>query len=788
MTLENNHFFGEEQSITLKDRLLRYLAYWPLFLISTILCLGAGIMYIKYTVPKYVSNTSLLVKGSERGKQDSEDLIESALNGKREINLNNEMLLLSASRLMQRTVAKNDFNITYFKKGRLLSIDIYKDAPFKLIAKQPIVSDITCDIHLKNIDLKGGEYSDDANKSENLRNFVWNVPFTMNGQKFVLAPKRMMGLDEGEYVVRWEPVAEAASTLSRDLSIRPYDSRTSVILLALKIENPQKGKDVLNALLNEFSLSDMEDQNKLSENTINFINERLLAISTELEGVEGNLETYLGKNKLIDIKGQSEQSLENSNEISKSIKELAVQKEVASMLLNYFNQPPAEGNKLVPSSFGLNDHTLAGLITAYNELQLRKEREAPLVAPNSTVMQDFNTQISNIRGSILESLRNISKNIRLQEANFQQQNNLYKSFLSSLPRNERVLQEIKRKQTITESIYLYLLQKREESAISSTASNVSNYRQIDPATAYGPIEPNGKNIILYSVLLGLFLAFGFVYIRDLLNDKITSKQDIAKHTSLPILGQINHLSKRHKQMIAVLDRNIIGEQFRAIRTNLSFFLKNKDKKAILVTSTTSGEGKSFVSLNLAAVYAMPGKKVALLELDIRKPSILTSLLLEQTEGLTDFLSGRISNLSQICRKYNEIPNLHIYPSGSLQLNPADLLLTENMSRLFEELKDKYDYLIVDSPPAGLVSDPFIMGAYCDVVLYILRYQKTLKKQLDFIGEIVNNKTLSNVALIVNDMKKSNGSGYGYNYDSYYHYGNSNGEKKEKTLFNRSKIF
>lgn len=779
MTVENNDLFGAEQHTnTLKDNVLTYLAYWPLFLISTVLCLGLGILYIKYTLPKYLATTSVLVKGAEKGKQSSEDLIESALNGKREVNLNNEILLLSADRLMERTVAKNGFNIAYLKKGRILDIDIYKDAPFKLIARQVRDTDRTYNIHLDKLGIKGGMLWEDS-KNKKPKEFIWNVPFTISGESFVLAPKRMIEADEGEYVVRWEPVAQTASSISDNLFTKPYDSRTSVIVLTLKTENLRKGKDILNALLHEFSLTDVEDQIKLSENTINFINDRLLAISTELEGVEGNLESYQGKNQLIDIKGQSEQSLENSNEITKSVKELAVQKEVASMLLNYFTQPSSDGNKLVPSSFGLNDHTLASLITAYNELQLRKERETPLVAPNSTVMQDINTQLSNVKGSILESLENIRKNIQLQEANFHQQNSIYKNFLLSLPHNERVLQEIKRKQTITESIYLYLLQKREEAAISSTAASISNYKQIDPATGFGPIEPNSRNIILYTILLGLFLAFGIIYTKDLLNDTITSRHDIARRTALPMLGQINHIHKRDERVISILTRNIIGEQFRAVRTNISFFLKDKDKKVILVTSSISGEGKSFVSLNLAAAYALPGKKVALLELDIRKPTLHTRLFLQAAMGLTDYLSGTTTNLSEICYTCNEVPNLHIYPSGSVQLNPADLLLTENMARLFSALRERYDYVIIDSPPAGLVSDPFIMGPYCDIVLYIIRYRKTSKKQLDFISEVVINKRLNNVALIANDMRKSNKDED--NYGGYYSYERSNGIKKEEHI-------
>lgn len=782
MVKEDNGIFGEEQStITIRERLLGYFAWWPLFLICIILFVGAGILYTRYTVPKYMATTSFLIKGSEKGKPNSEDLIESALNGKREVNLNNEILLISSASLMERAVEKHSFNVSYLKKGRIMDIDIYKDAPFRLLAKELTNNHTSYIINIKNLYMEGGNLSYGPENSEKIYTFRWNEPFTIEGQAFVLTPKRTIAGETGNYTVRWQPVAEAAAQLSKDLAIKAYDTKTSVILLSIKTENLQKGKDVLNALFTEFNRSDKEERIELSESTVQFIDDRLLAISDELKGVESNLEDYQGSNRLIDLKGQSTQSLENLNIVSKTIKDLAIQQGVVGMISEYFANP-ANKNKLVPSSLGINDGTLSLLITQFNELQLKKEREAPLVAPNSTVMQDINTQIGSLKGSILESLNNITKNLRLQENNFQQQNSQYKSYLSTIPRNERVLQEIRRKQSITEGLYLYLLQKREESAISSTASNVANYKQIDPATGYGPVEPNTRNIIMYTALLGFCIPFGWIYIKGLLNDKVTSKEDIIKRTSLSILGEVSHLAKRNMQVLPVLGRDVISEQFRAIRTNLSFLLKDKNKKIVLVTSSTSNEGKSFISLNLAAVFAMPGKKVALLKFDMRQPDNTNILQVEYSKGLTSYLTGEVKDTSEIFIVSDKIPSLHIYPSGPEPLNPADLLLTNNMSRLFDNLKAEYEYIIIDSPPAGLVSDALIIGKYSDIVLYVVRCSKTLKKQLDVIKGIVQDKTFNNVTVILNDVKNVNS--YGYSYGSAYNNGSSNGSGQKEKLLNR----
>jgi capsular exopolysaccharide synthesis family protein len=378
-------------------------------------------------------------------------------------------------------------------------------------------------------------------------------------------------------------------------------------------------------------------------------------------------------------------------------------------------------------------------------------------------MQDLKNQLATLKKSIIESLSSIKYNLKLQESSVQKQNNQYKNFLSSVPRNERVLQEIKRKQGITEGLYLYLLQKREEAAISSTGNNVSSYRQIDLAKGYGPVEPNASKILLYTFLLGLTLSFGGIYVRDLLNDTITSRVEISRKLMLPMIGDINHIPKRKKLPISVLTLNITSEQFRAIRTNLSFTMKYQEQKVILVTSSLNGEGKSFVSLNLAAIFALPGKKVALLEFDIRKPTIATNLDLVTKKGLTNYLSGDETDLSKISQPLKEINNLDIYTAGPLPVNPGDMLVSENLAKLFASLREKYDYVIVDSPPAKLVSDSFILGKFSDAVMYVIRDNYTLTKQLNFIKEIVANKTLNNINIIYNDIKTDGKTAY----DGYY---------------------
>ncbi|TDH24633.1 polysaccharide biosynthesis tyrosine autokinase [Segetibacter sp. 3557_3] len=758
MNKQANGLFGEATTDTsVRELFARYLAKWPIFVACLAICIGTGLFYVRYTVPKYLSTTSFLIKGAEGGTPNSADIIEMALSGKREININNEILLIGSPDLMSRTVAKHQFNVVYVKKGTLLNVEIYKDAPFTVTAKNLTDSNRSTIFSVDEIQESGGTISYGEGDKKQNKGFKWQTPFVLNKQTFVLSPTGQIVPGDGDYLVSWLPIQQVTASLLGNLSIKSYDIKTSVIELSIKTENLQKGKDILNALFTEFNQADIEERKRLSVTTVQFIDDRLLNISGELKGVEGNLESYQGSRQIIDIKGQSAQSLENANEVSKSIKDLAIQQGVVRMLRDYFANP-ANSGKLVPSSLGLNDGTLASLIVQYNELQLKRERETPLVAPNSTVMQDLNGQLASLKSSIQESLNNISKNLQLQQNSSQQQNSQYRNFLASVPQSERVLQEIKRKQGITEGLYLYLLQKREEAAISSTSSSVPHYKQITMATGYGPVEPNARNIILYSSLLGFFVAFGIIYVGNLFNDKVTRKE-IEQQLSIPILGEITYVNMKNKHVINVLSRTQLGEQLRSIRTNLSFLNQSQPPKVILVTSSVGSEGKTFVSLNLAAVLATPGKKVALVELDLRKPSMTETLQLPTKSGITDYLQEKTGILSDLFHVVEGVPTLHLYPAGNIPENPGDLLLSARIEQLLFELKSTYDYVIIDSAPATLVSDAFVLGKYSDAVLYVIRELFTSKKQLKFIEQIVTDGKVMNVAAIINAAKPSREKNY-----------------------------
>lgn len=783
---ENKAFIESAQgeSDSIKNTFSKYAAYYPYILLTLAVFISIGYYYIRVTPPKFEASTLLMIKTNDQEYYGGEDLVSSALSGKQQSNIAREIVQLNANALMNRVVAKYGFNTSYFLEGKVLTTEVYKGAPFQFIVRQLKDSVSTVRLKLTNLSQKGGDILYGSEDNEQKYTFSWNVPFVIKTNTYILVPKKTMDFDpEATYQVRWRSVAREASSLQGSFSAEEYDEDASILKLTLKSQNLERSEDVLNAVCTEYNLMDIEERNKLSESTVRFIDERLSAISGELKDVEGNLESYQGSRNLINIQSQADMSFGNSNTISNTIQEINIKQGIVSMISGYFKGGGTSG-KLVPSSMGLDDPTLGALIGQYNELQLKKDREAPLVGPNSLLIQDINNQLGNLKNSIQESLSGISKTLNLQESRLHGQNSQHRQFLSSLPHNERVMQEIKRKQGITEGLYLYLLQKREEAAISSTSASVSHYKQVDPASGYGPVEPNKMNIYLTATLLGIFLPLGFIYVKQLFNNKIETRDEITKSIAVPVIGDIAHSSKAKSRILTPKSRNLLSEQLRLIRTNLSFMFK--DKKVFLITSSVGNEGKSTTSINLASVLAMAGKKVALLEFDIRKPSISKELGLENTKGLTNYLNGEFSDPGQMVHRVEQTPGLHLYSSGPVPLNPADVLLSERVAELIDTLRLQYDYVIVDSAPAGMVSDAYLLNHYCDATLFIIRQRYTEKKQLKFIDDLHQSGKLKNMAVILNDVKTGGRYGYyGYGYDDKNGYYES-GKGKNIRVFNWKK--
>jgi capsular exopolysaccharide synthesis family protein len=542
----------------------------------------------------------------------------------------------------------------------------------------------------------------------------------------------------------------------------------------------------LNALVKAYNNSTVENKNKVIDNTVKFIDGRLILLTNELGKVEQGLQEFRQRNEIIDIQAQGQAQYGDLKSTEEKLNEQEVQLRVIDMIYGYVKNPSRKFS-LVPSTLGIEDPTLQALITNYNQLQFEREEKLKSMPAANPAIQLLESQLENVRVSILENLSNIKRPVEALRNNLSQEYNTIRAQVRSVPSKERELLEIARQQGIKEKLYLFLLQKREESAISM-ASSTSNASSIDPASSsWVPVSPDRNGTLRTAFIIGLLIPAAFIYLRDLLNDKITSKSDILNGTDMPIVGEIAHHNMVDREVvIGAKDRTVISEQFRMARTNLQYFILDKKNPVILVTSSMGGEGKTFTSMNLGAVWAIANKKTVILELDLRKPKISTALGLLDKKGISNYIVGDLQK-EDLAVPLTATPNLYIVPAGPIPPNPSELLLDEKIEEMFTYLKSKFDIIIIDSAPVGLVSDAKVLSRFADSTVFIVRQRYTPKKRLENIDEIYASKTFSNVSLLVNDVKVGGansyygygygGYGYGYSYSMAYNYGYGEDDKK-----------
>lgn len=737
-------------------------------------------MYLRYTTPKYISTVPILIKSgtneqSLTGKQSG--LVEVALYGPPDINLSNEIQRLRSVKVMRRMVEKRQFNISYFNEGNIKISNVHNLVPFRLIPVQINDSNRTCKIRFTHCNTQG---YDIMVGTDGLERHKWTDALTVNGNLFRLQLIQPAGATEDIFITTWVHPLTRVNEILNEMTIYPQDPNSTILNISIKNDNAALGRDILDNLVEEFNIASIEEKNAAAEKTIRFINDRLDSLSRELQGLEFTAQAGNNKFSSLSIDQQANLYFNRLTQSEDAIDQFDLQLSLVDLVEKYVQQP-ATRDKLVPSTLGISDATVGAVITAYNQLQQQREKDAPNLPEGGLQMQQLDNQMTEMRKSILLTLSNYRKSLVQQKQDLQNKNAGYQNSLATIPEKQRRELEMQRQRQVKENLYLYLLQKKEETAIA-TASTKASYEQLNAAGgSREPVEPDASKIRMFSILFGLILPIGIIWGRDQLNDRVYTRDDIQKKTKVPIIGEIGHVDDNKSLVVAHQSRNIISEQFRIIRSNLGFFLKDKPFQTILVTSTVSGEGKSFVSINVAAVLALSGKKVALLEFDLRKPRILANLSIEKTGlGISNCLLGMASP-EEVYTPLENFPNLHIYPSGIVPPNPAELIMSDSNRVFFDYLKANYDYIIIDSAPVGLVSDTFSLAQFIDVSLYIVRHRFTFKRQVAFVEEVNTQRKLPNLFLIVNDLKMGArfgyygygygyGKGYGYGYGYYYGYG------------------
>jgi tyrosine-protein kinase Etk/Wzc len=751
----------------LKSILLQYTRYWYLFLLGAVLALSTAFLYLHYyAVPQYRVYSTL---GSGLS---SADALNDLSTFKSTRNIDNETQILTSTSLMTRVINELGFNTNYYIEGKVKDTELYGSAsPVKVLVSTLTPSAVGRGF---TVYTKPDNTFDLDDYSGNLSHYNFGQRIQKPYGTFTIVSTSIKNAAGAKIIIRFQDLKKVAEYYNQALNVQPVNKGTSVLMLSLVDPIPAKAKDVLTKLIVVYNKEAIEDKSLMGTNTLKFLDERLRYLTTGLSGVEKVVEKYKSGNGLTDITTQATTYTAQASNYNTQISEWAIQIDVLESLENYLRN--AKGNSsTVPSTLGIKDETLMTLITKFNELQLERERMLRTTEPKSIFVQNLDEQLANLRINILENLHNIKRGLQITSDNLKASSGQFQSKIKRVPAMERELLEINRQQSIKQNIYSYLLQKREETALS-LAATASIARVIDPAMGGDyPISPNSRMIYLMAILIGLGLPFAGIYISDLLNNKVQTQQDVTAVTSTPIIGEIAHNVSNDTVVVNKTSRSPIAEMFRLVRTNLHFAAIGKENLVVLVTSSMSGEGKTFFSINLAASLAIANRRVVLLDLDLRNPKVMSDLGLSEGLGLTNYLVSNDLSIDDIIRYSDNTPDMFIVGSGPIPPNPAELMMSPKFAHFIHELKERFDYIIIDTPPVGQVADAFTLGSFVDFSIYMVRYGYTKKAQLGIIKNIQGNRTLNQPMIVLNDAKEANGNNYGYGYG----YGYSKNQSKKK---------
>lgn len=762
---------SSEESINLKQLLFNYLRYWKWFLLSAFLCLAIAKLYLRYSIPIYKASATLLIKDKESGGLSSElsAFKELDLLGSGSKNIDDEIEVLRSRSLAEKTIKNGLFNIKYILEGRIKSSDAYGENLIRIqfstkdslyYKKDTLIGvDVISENKFELFDgakkSKGKFYFNQKIKSKELGEFsiVKNSQFDEYG--------RAVPFYKNFYLIGIYNVEKLTEIYSKSLSVVPLSKKTSVLELSINDAVGKKAEDYLNLLISIYNQEAIKDKNVISQKTADFINDRLEIITTELDGVEKDVEVFKNNKKIVDIPTEAELNLKTNQELKTEEISIKAQLQVVEMMENHLRK--SGSYEILPVNIIPNENQSSTLIAEFNNLILERNRILQSSTEANPIVVRLDEKITNIKANIGESLRRLKGSLVLQDREQGRFGGQLQSKINELPKVEREFRNIFRQQQIKEELYLYLFKKREETAIT-LAGTAPISKIVDKGySSEIPVSPKKLIVYLFALILGILLPFSILYLKFLLDTKVKDRNDIDK-LHIPFLGDVPH-SDSNNEIIKSDSRTSSAEAIRIVRTNLEFVLSNifNDKaKTIFVTSTIPGEGKTFIAANLATTIAISGKKVLLIGLDIRNPKI-DEYFHVPSRGVTNFLSSSDINIGDYLLKQSGYENFDILPSGVIPPNPAELLMNIKLEKMFNELKTKYDYIVVDTAPVSLVTDTLLIAKNADAFVYVVRSNYLEKELLKIPSNLYQEKKLPNMSIVLNDTDIEKGYGYGYGY-------------------------
>jgi tyrosine-protein kinase Etk/Wzc len=766
-TAVDNKPKGEDiSSYNLKWLLSTSMTIWPWLLASIIISLICANIYLRYTTPVYRSYAELLIIDSKKGNTSSGDDIMKMLNNNstKNINIENEIKILGSRTTLAKVVKELHLNINYSIVGRFKTSSAYSNKPFEFV-----IADTTDEFYSCKIDILN---NDSYRLTETRGSKVITARFgdTIAGTNFgkiVIQKTPYFNPSNIQYTINVVKVLDQARFYAGAIEISSPTKNASFISLSLNDNIPERSMDVINSLMKVYMTTNVDNRNRISDSTIKFINNRIETVFAELDSVESKIEKFKKDFNIADMSAQSEQLITANATTTEKLHIAEVELEVISSISKYLQNATDDKSIILPASL-MNNSGLAGLMDKFNALQTAIDQSLISNREDNPVTKALIDQKKAVKQNIVSSLASSKLEVQIKVDKIKKELNVINGDIQKVPKVERKYLEFARVQAIKQDLYIFLLKKREETAITK-ASTVPDANIIDSAINIGQVLPNRSRILTLALLIGTIIPFAIILLRKALNIKIISKSDITRSTSIPIIGEIGNNLDGEAIAVTKNSRTIISEQFRALRTNLQYVLTDKNDKVLMITSSMSGEGKSFIAVNLSITLAMSGKKVVLMELDLRKPKISKTLNINNSVGFSNYVIGK-AKLEEILIPSGIDPNLFILPSGPIPPNPAELIHLTSTEKLFQLLREKFDYIIIDTSPVGLVTDAQLINKYADTTLYILRQGHTYKQQLNIPNELHNSGKFSRVSFIVNDVLANRGFAYGYGYEEGYGYG------------------
>jgi len=759
-----------ETQPNLRALMMRYVRNWPWFLGALILSMGAAYVYLLFQPPVYKVQASMLVKDEKKGMAGESMMKELDIFTSSKV-VENEVEILKSFTLMDRVVTKLGLDVRYYEPTSTIKKEVYDESPIRLLIEKP-----TPQLYKEELEFT---FLNASLVKLNGKVYPVNESIKTPYGQLRLFARKPLNSNLPALVTTVSGHTQAVERYLAKLTVEPTAKQSTVLAMSLEEAVPDKGEALLNQLIQEYNKEAIVDKNKEANNTLNFIEDRLALISGELSTVEKEVELYKSTQGITDLSSQAQSFLLTVKENDAQLNEVNVRLSALEDVERYVQKQAGEKG-VAPATLGFSDPILTGLLTKASELELKREEVSRTMSTNNPLLQSLDSQLKTLKGSITENIQTMRQQLSSNRNQLQSNNRRIEGMIRTVPGKERALLNITRQQAIKNGLYTYLLQKREETALSA-ASTVSDSRTVDAArTGSNPVRPVKMTIFGLFAFLGLLVPVVAISAKDALNNRVLRRSDVEDATQTPILGEVVKSKQAMTDNLVFKPRmqSVIGEQIRAIRTNLQFMRSDSQRAQVLLfTSSISGEGKSFISLNLGASLALVGRKTVILEMDLRKPKLHKSLHMDNRAGLSNYLIGD-ATIDELVRPIIGYENYDIITAGPLPPNPSELLSSPRLAQLFDDLKERYDYILVDSPPIGLVTDSQLIAPFADATMFMVRHDHTPKNYIKMVDTLYREQRFQKLSIILNGVGEGESYYYNYGYGDYY--GGDKSSKKLKT--------